>query len=136
VSRGWADLELIDQAPDCIAIGDVNQQSLFPRVAAVVHHGGAGTTLAAARAGAPQVVVPMFGDQPFWASRMRDLGIGTSVPIAELTADRLASALHDASDPAIAERAGSIAGRIVVDGAAVAARQVCHAAAHGHGDRR
>jgi vancomycin aglycone glucosyltransferase len=128
VSRGWADLELIDEAPDCIAIGDVNQQALFPRVAAVVHHGGAGTTLAAARAGAPQVVVPMFGDQPFWASRVRELGIGTSVPIAELTADRLASALHDASDPAIAERAGSIAGRIVIDGAAVAALQICHVA--------
>jgi vancomycin aglycone glucosyltransferase len=131
VSRGWGDLELIDQAPDCIAIGDINQQALFPRLAAVVHHGGAGTTLAAARAGAPQVVIPMFpmfGDQPFWASRVRELGLGTSVPIAELTADRLASALHDASDPAIAERAGSIAGRIVLDGAAVAARQICHSA--------
>src|SRR5262249_47067348 len=67
VSQGWADLGLFDQAPDCIAIGDVNHQALFPRVAAVVHHGGAGTTLAAARAGAPQVLVPMFSDQPFWA---------------------------------------------------------------------
>ena len=124
VSRGWADLALIDQVTDCIAIGDVNHQALFPRVAAVVHHGGAGTTLAAARAGTPQVVVPMFSDQPFWASRVRALGIGTSVPIAELTADRLASALHDAIDPAVAERAGSIAGQIVVDGAAVAARRL------------
>jgi len=124
VSQGWADLGPIDEAPDCIAIGDVNQQALFPRVAAVVHHGGAGTTLTAARAGAPQVVVPMFSDQPFWASRVRELGIGTSVPIAELTTDRLASALHDALEPAIAERAGSIAGQIVVDGAAVAARRL------------
>lgn len=124
VSQGWGDLGLIDQSADCIAIGDVNHQALFPRVAAVVHHGGAGTTHAAARAGAPQVVVPMFGDQPFWASRVRELGIGTSVPIAELTADRLASALRDACDPAVAERAESIAGQIVVDGAAVAARRL------------
>lgn len=127
VSRGWAELELLDQASDCIAIGDVNQQALFPRVAAVAHHGGAGTTHTAALAGAPQVVVPMFGfsDQPFWASRVCELGIGTSVPIAELTADRLASALHTVSDPGIAERAGSIAGRIVTNGAAVAARHLC-----------
>ena len=124
LSRGWANLELFDQAPDSIAIGDVNHQALFRRVAAVVHHGGAGTTLAAARAGAPQVVVPMFSDQPFWASRVRKLGIGTSVPIAELTADGLASALHDASDPAIQGRAGSIAGQIAGDGAAVAARSL------------
>jgi vancomycin aglycone glucosyltransferase len=58
VLRGWADLSVIDDQPDCLAIGEVNQQALFPRVAAVVHHGGAGTTTAAARAGAPQVVIP------------------------------------------------------------------------------
>ena len=122
VSQGWAELELIDQASDCIAVGDVNHQALFPRVATVVHHGGAGTTHAAARAGAPQVVVPMFSDQPFWASRVRDLGIGTSIPIAELTANRLASALHEVSDPAVAQRANSVAGQIVVDGVKVAAQ--------------
>jgi vancomycin aglycone glucosyltransferase len=58
VSRGWADLSLVDDEPDCLAIGEVNQQALFTRVAAVVHHGGAGTTTAAALAGAPQVVIP------------------------------------------------------------------------------
>ena len=62
-SRGWARLAPIDDAPDCITIDDVNHQALFARVAAVVHHSGAGTTAAAARAGAPQVVVPMFSDQ-------------------------------------------------------------------------
>jgi vancomycin aglycone glucosyltransferase len=122
VSRGWADLELIDQAPDCLAVGDANHQALFPRVAAVVHHGGAGTTHAAARAGAPQIVVPMFGDQPFWASRVRELGLGTSIPIAELTAKGLASALREVSDPAVTESAGWIASQIVVDGVKVAAQ--------------
>ena len=74
VSRGWADLDLIDDAPDCMAVGDVSHDVLFPRVAAVVHHGGAGTTAAAARAGVPQVITPMFGDQFYWASRIVDLG--------------------------------------------------------------
>jgi vancomycin aglycone glucosyltransferase len=124
VSRGWADLERIDEASDCHVIGDVNQQALFPRVAAVVHHGGAGTTHTAALAGIPQVVVPMFSDQPYWARRVRELGIGTSVPIAELTVDRLAAALRTASDPGIAERAASVAQRIVTNGAAVAARRL------------
>ena len=69
LSQGWAELGLVDDAPDCLAIGDVNQQALFPRVAAVVHHGGAGTTTAAARAGVAQVAVPMFGDQFYWGRR-------------------------------------------------------------------
>jgi vancomycin aglycone glucosyltransferase len=47
VSRGWADLALIDDRDDCFAVGEVNQQALFGRVAAVVHHGGAGTTTTA-----------------------------------------------------------------------------------------
>ncbi|PBC99899.1 hypothetical protein BX281_8013 [Streptomyces sp. Ag82_O1-15] len=57
-ARGWADLAPIDDVDDCFVVGEVNQRALFGRVAAVVRHGGAGTTTAAARAGAPQVVVP------------------------------------------------------------------------------
>ena len=63
VSRGWADLSLVDNEPDCLDIGEVNLQALFKRVAAVVHHGGAGTTTLAALAGAPQVVIPQHYDQ-------------------------------------------------------------------------
>ena len=124
VSQGWAELGLVDEAPDCIAVGDVNQQALFPRVAAVVHHGGAGTTVTAARAGASQVVVPMFSDQPYWASRVRALGIGTSIPVADLTADLLTSALNDATASAIRRQAGAVASQIVLDGAAAAARRL------------
>ena len=61
LARGWADLALVDDRDDCFAVGEVNQQALFGRVAAVVHHGGAGTTTTATRAGAPQVVVPRWG---------------------------------------------------------------------------
>jgi hypothetical protein len=70
VSRGWADLSLIDEKSDCLAVGEVNHHALFSRVAAVVHHGGAGTVTAAALAGAPQVVIPQNYDQHYWASRI------------------------------------------------------------------
>jgi len=125
ISQGWAGLGLVDREADCIAIGDVNQQALFPRVAAVVHHGGAGTTATAARAGVPQVVAPMFGDQFYWASRVRALEIGASVA-NPLTAESLASALRTALEPAAASRARSVAQQLRPDGAAVAARRVIH----------
>ncbi|WP_262403555.1 glycosyltransferase [Actinomadura sp. CNU-125] len=67
LARGWAELASVDERDDCFVVGEVNQQALFGRVAAVVHHGGAGTTATAARAGAAQVVVPQMADQPSWA---------------------------------------------------------------------
>ena len=124
VSRGWADLELIDDAPDCMAVGDVSHDVLFPRVAAVVHHGGAGTTAAAARAGVPQVITPMFGDQFYWASRIVDLGLGATTPYSTMTEESLTGALREVFDPAAAVRARTLAGQVRWDGAAVAARQL------------
>ena len=123
VSQGWAELSLVDDAPDCMAIGDVNQQALLLRVAAVVHHGGAGTIATASRAGAPQVVVPMFSDQFYWASRIRALGIGTSV-VGTLNTESLASALREVLEPAIAPRSRSVARELSPDGALLAARRL------------
>jgi vancomycin aglycone glucosyltransferase len=100
VSRGWAELSLVDDGTDCLAIGEVNQQALFTRVAAVVHHGGAGTTTAAARAGAPQIVIPQHYDQHYWARRVAELGIGTAHVPGTPTAESLASALEHALQPA------------------------------------
>jgi len=124
VSRGWAGLDLIDNAPDCMAVGDVSSDVLFPRVATVVHHGGAGTTAAAARAGIPQVITPMFGDQFYWASRIVDLGLGATTPYSTMTEESLTGALREALDPAVAVRARTLAGQVRWDGAAVAARQL------------
>ncbi|WP_437756301.1 glycosyltransferase [Sorangium sp. So ce1389] len=129
LSQGWAELGRVDDAPDCIAIGDVNHQALFPRVAAVVHHGGAGTTTTAARAGVPQVIVPMFSDQPYWASRVRALGIGTSVARGALSAESLLAALKGALDQGVAARATALASAVAVDGPAVAADLIERAAA-------
>jgi vancomycin aglycone glucosyltransferase len=117
VSRGWAELALIDDQPDCLSIGDVNHTALFKRVAAVVHHGGAGTTTAATRAGAPQVLIPQHYDQFYFAERVRQLGIGASA-----TVDSLNGALADALQSQTATRAKSTALRVRADGAMVAAR--------------
>jgi vancomycin aglycone glucosyltransferase len=124
VSRGWAELELVDDKPDCLAIGEVNQQALFPRVAAVVHHGGAGTTHAAARAGAPQVVIPQHYDQHYWAQRVHELGVGTAHASSTPTAESLTRAVEHALDPDVAVRARSTATRIRGDGARIAAERL------------
>lgn len=122
VSRGWADLALVDDRDDSFIIGEVNQQALFPRVAAVVHHGGAGTTTAAARAGSPQVVIPQFGDQPYWAGRVWDLGIGAAHDGPAPTAESFSAALESALTEATRARALTLADTIVGDGAMRAAK--------------
>jgi vancomycin aglycone glucosyltransferase len=128
VSRGWAELSLVDDRPECIAIGEVNQQALFERVAAVVHHGGAGTTTAAARAGTPQVVIPQMYDQHYWARRVHDLGIGAAHAPRAPTVDSLTDALRRALHPDVSARAESIATMMHDDGAQAAARRLIAAA--------
>jgi vancomycin aglycone glucosyltransferase len=116
--RGWAGLVPEAHQEACFALDDVNHQVLFPRVAAVVHHGGAGTTTAAARAGTPQLVVPQLADQPYWGARVTALGIGATASIAA----ELPAALSRTLRSDTRSRATAVAGSIRVDGAAVAAR--------------
>ncbi|MGY5123489.1 glycosyltransferase [Streptomyces nigrescens] len=122
VRRGWADLALIDDRDDCFVVGEVNQQALFGRVAAVVHHGGAGTTTTATRAGTPQVVVPQGVDQPYWAGRVAELGIGAAHDGPTPTFESLSAGLRTALTPETRARATAVAGMIRADGATVAAR--------------
>ncbi|MGW4173602.1 glycosyltransferase [Streptomyces chartreusis] len=99
-------------AGDVLTIGDLPHALLFPRVAAVVHHAGAGTTAAALRAGAPSVPVPVTADQPFWAARLASIGAGTDpIPFASLTARRLADALGRVVRQQAYARAASVAAR-------------------------
>lgn len=121
-SRGWAELALVDDGDDCFIIDEVNQQELFPRVAAVIHHGGAGTTTAAARAGSPQVIVPQIADQPYWAGRARDLGIGAAHDGPTPTAESLSAALESVLNAATRSRALAVAETIRGDGAMRAAK--------------
>jgi vancomycin aglycone glucosyltransferase len=127
VARGWAGLALIDDAGDCFAVGEVNHQALFGRVAAVVHHGGAGTTATATRAGAPQVVVPQWADQPYWAERVAALGIGAAHDVQAPTTESLSAALGTALASRTRARAAAVASTIRTDGAAVAARLLADA---------
>jgi sterol 3beta-glucosyltransferase len=113
---GSADVLVLDQAP---------HDWLFPRCAAAVHHGGAGTTGAALGAGVPAVVVPFGVDQPFWASRVVALGAGPRpIPRKRLTAEALAEALRAAvTDEGMRERAAAVGAGIRAEdgvGAAVA----------------
>lgn len=124
LARGWARLAQIDDEDDCFVVGDVSQQALFPRVAAVVHHGGAGTTMTTAVAGAPQVVVPQIADQPHWAARVAELGIGVAHDGPTPTFDSLSAALRIALAPPTRERARTVAGELRTDGAAVAAKML------------
>lgn len=127
ISRGWADLSAIDDRDDCFIVGEANLQALFTRMAAIVHHGGAGTTTKAARAGAPQVVVPQIADQPYWAGRVAALGIGAAHDGANPTRESLAAALQTASSPEVGARAADIAGAIRTDGAETAAQSLIEA---------
>lgn len=128
LARGWAGLAPVDDRDDCLVVGDVNHQALFRRVAAVVHHGGAGTTTTAALAGAPQVVVPQLVDQPHWARRVAELGIGIAHDGSVPTAESLAEALRTALTPATRARAAAVAAQIRTDGAEVAARRLIEGA--------
>ncbi|MEU0400690.1 glycosyltransferase [Streptomyces sp. NPDC006197] len=122
VARGWAGLSLVDDRDDCFVVGEVNHQALFRRVAAVVHHGSSGTTTTVTRAGAPQVVVPQGADQPYWAGRVSDLGIGVAHDGASPSVESLSAALETALAPGTLARAEAVAGTVRSDGATVAAK--------------
>jgi len=124
LGRGWAELATTEDTDDLLVVGDVNHQALFPRVAAVVHHGGAGTTTTAALAGAPQVDVPQIVDQPHWAQRVAELGIGAAHDGPVPTAKSLATALGTALAPETLARATAVAADISRDGAMVAAKRL------------
>jgi vancomycin aglycone glucosyltransferase len=132
IAHGWADLAPIDDRDDCFVVGEVNQQALFGRVAAVVHQGGAGTTTTAARAGAPQAVVPQMADQPYWASRVAALGIGAAHDGPTPTIESLSAALRTALTPETRARATTVAGTIRTDGATVAAKLLLDAVSRGN----
>jgi sterol 3beta-glucosyltransferase len=108
---GWGALDSTTLAPERVCfVKDVPHQWLMPKMAAIVHHGGAGTTGEALRSGVPSVVVPFGFDQPFWGRRVEALGVGVSpLPRRGLRAPALAAAIERAvSDPLMRERAAEL----------------------------
>lgn len=93
---GWGGLQKANIPDSIFMIDSIPHSWLFPRVSAVVHHGGASTTAAGLKAGIPSVVIPFFGDQPFWGQRVAELGVGSKpIPRKQLTAERLANAIQE-----------------------------------------
>lgn len=94
LATGWGALGEVSGSDRLFVVRDVPHSWLFPRVSAVVHHGGVGTTAAGLRAGVPSLLVPFFGDQFFWGRRVFELGAGPrAIPRNDLTAERLAEGL-------------------------------------------
>ncbi|PZD72636.1 O-mycaminosyltylonolide 6-deoxyallosyltransferase [Acaryochloris thomasi RCC1774] len=94
---GWGSLRQTDLPKDVYIVDSVSHDWLFPQMAAVVHHGGSGTTAASLRAGVPTIITPFVADQPFWGDRIQKLGIGPA-PIRQnkLTADALSKSISAA----------------------------------------
>ena len=135
---GWGGLGEGYKLPDyAYAVQSVPHGWLFPRMAAVVHHGGAGTTGAGLRAGVPSILVPFVADQPSWARRVAELGVGPRpIPFRQLTAERLADAISQAtSDDAMRERARRMGARIRAEDGIGAAIEVFMAQARRRQDK-
>jgi sterol 3beta-glucosyltransferase len=116
IARGWGGLEpaRLELPPTILRIDEAPHDWLFPRVAAVVHHGGCGTTAAGLRAGRPTVVCPLFGDQPFWGAKVEALGVGSApIPQKKLNREVLTAALIQVTRSAsIKEKAHLLGQRI------------------------
>ena len=104
----------LPSSPRWLAVRDIPFDWLFRRVDAIVHHGGAGTTAQAARAGKPSVAIPFFADQFFWGERIHGAGGGPRpIPRRALTSERLVCAIDEAlNDPGSAERAALLGSRV------------------------
>jgi UDP:flavonoid glycosyltransferase YjiC (YdhE family) len=114
VASGWSGAAIRNPPEHIYLLDSAPHGWLFDHVAAVVHHGGAGTTGAGLRAGKPTMIIPHFSDQPYWGKRVYDLGVGAK-PVTRhtLTAEKLAAGIHTlVSDAAIARQAAALGAQI------------------------
>ncbi|CAG8067607.1 unnamed protein product [Penicillium salamii] len=109
IAKGWCHMQG-EESPNIYYIDDCPHEWLFQRVAAVVHHGGAGTTACGLRNGKPTTIIPFFGDQPFWGSMIKATGAGPEpIPYKGLTTEKLVNAIAFCLEPttaAVARRIG------------------------------
>jgi len=114
LSSGWGGLKKENLPETVFMIGSIPHAWLFPKMSAVVHHGGAGTTGAGLRSGVPSIITPFFGDQPFWGQKVYELGVGPKpIPRKRLTVDSLTEAIQQAvSDTEMRKSASSLGERI------------------------
>jgi sterol 3beta-glucosyltransferase len=127
LASGWSGMERpVEPAEGIFMLKTAPHSWLFPRMAAVVHHGGAGTTAAGFRAGVPSVIVPHGNDQFAWGLRARELGVGSvPIPRKKLTAEKLAAAITEALSEKTRQAARELGARIREErGAEAAARAI------------
>lgn len=122
---GWG-IPASSSAKSVFCLDSVPHSWLFPRCKVVIHHGGAGTTAAALRAGVPAIIIPHTADQPFWARRVRELGAGAlPMPIQGLSTPRMLAALDEVSRPEIIAGARRLANELASeDGVGMAVRLI------------
>lgn len=114
VSAGWGRLTSTDHDDLDVRLVDyVDHDAVLARCRAAVHHGGAGTTAASLRAGVPTIVCSVFADQPFWGTRVVDLGAGAALRFADLSAATLQAALRSALTGSAAERAAELGAQLI-----------------------
>jgi UDP:flavonoid glycosyltransferase YjiC (YdhE family) len=137
---GWGGLaeRATSLPPDVYPAATLPHSWLVPRTAAVVHHGGAGTTSAALRAGVPAVITPFLADQPSWARTVRALGAGPEpIPFPDLTAQRLARAIGEAVEsPTIRARAAALGRQLQAEDGLSRATELLHQYIDRHSDRQ
>ncbi|KAK5058770.1 hypothetical protein LTR84_011034 [Exophiala bonariae] len=119
ISRGWGGMgDGMDKSDDIFMVDNVPHDWLFPKVDAVVHHGGAGTTAAGLRYGKPTLIVPFFGDQPFWSAMVVKAGAGAkeALPLKKLNSDKFAAGIQECLQPEAKTNAEAIAKSIEEEG--------------------
>lgn len=128
LDRGWGDLGISPEFPDDVfLIEECPHDWLFPQCAAVVHHGGAGTTATGLRAGCPTTVVPFFGDQFFWGERVHERGLGPEpIPISQLNVEALSNAIRFMLQPEVKSLAMELAKSIENEDGVAAAVDAFH----------
>ena len=129
IATGWGGLDA-DHLPDTIfKVNNVPHDWLFPKVSAVVHHGGAGTTAVGLRAGCPTLICPIFGDQPLWGKVVYELGAGVApIPQKKLNVENLHHAINNLlTSPSIKQKALELADKIKNEDGIAAAISVIEA---------
>ena len=117
VSKGWGGLGDDNIPKNVYMLENTPHDWLFPKVKAVVHHGGAGTTAIGLKCGKPTMVVPFFGDQQFWGAMIAEAGAGSApVPYKKLTPDKLAKGIMECLTDEACEAAKKIAASIEAEG--------------------
>ncbi len=128
VFSGWGGLSKKNLPDSVLMIDSVPHSWLFPRVKAVIHHGGAGTTAAGLSAGVPSIIVPFHGDQPFWGRLIAKLGVGPNpIPRKKLSADKLAKAIQEVvTNQVMRESAANLGSKIRAEDGITRAIEIIH----------